>query len=259
MQPLLSKKPKAIQTLPVNLDGLRITPEREESLGTLEEKLNYRFQNRLLLHKALIHPSATVSFNQTLLNNERMEFLGDAVLGLAVSDYLMQAAQEFSEGDLSSTRASIVNKTSLHELAKKLEMPEIILVGNNERNKNIHHNPSVMADACEAVFAAIYIDGGYESAATVIISLVKEILDEMVKNPKTDNYKGLLQQWTQKKYKNVPEYRSEGESGPAHKRTYFVACWIEGKKYGKGEGLCKKDAEQSAAEKTVHLLNLRLQ
>ncbi|MBF0273640.1 MAG: ribonuclease III [Nitrospinae bacterium] len=243
-----------IDQLPISLEGIKISSKREKELKQFQKKLHYKFKNLNMLEKALIHPSFTRFNHNFSLNNERLEFLGDAILNLIVSDYMMRIREGFSEGILSNVRSGIVNKASLYQVALDLNIPEIINVGKNERDKNVHLNPSILANSIEAIIAAIYLDSNFDSVYKVVCLLIKKTVEEKLESEYDENYKGTLQQFVQKEYKTLPEYTVESEDGPCHEKIYTISCSILNEKYAVGKGNSKKVAEQNAAQKTLEML-----
>ncbi len=226
-----------------------------EHLLALEERLNYRFHHRAWLAQALIHSSFAHEFPQLGPSNERLEFLGDAVLNLVISDGLVAAYPEASEGDLSRLRASLVNARHLANLAGRLALGTCLRLGRGEEQQAGHKKPSVLADALEALIGAVYLDGGYAAARAVVLALFQESFAALGHEAVTQDYKTALQEYVQKWLKVSPEYRLVLESGPAHARRFIVEVWVAGAPLGQGEGNSKKQASQRAAQQAM----LRLQ
>lgn len=212
------------------------------------EKLGYEFTKPELLAEAFRHASYVNELGDgSLRDNERMEFLGDAVLDLAVSDILMEAFQEAREGPLSKWRASVVNEKVLSELARELELGNYLYLGRGEEMSGGREKPSILADTLEAVLGAVYLDSGFETAKEIIRNLLLYHIEKL-KGPGLDeDFKSLLQEYTQETHKTRPEYVLVSESGPPHDRTFRVALVIKGRTVSKGEGKSKKEAEQKAA------------
>jgi ribonuclease III len=212
------------------------------------EKLGYEFTKPELLAEAFRHASYVNELGDgSLRDNERMEFLGDAVLDLAVSDILMEAFQEAREGPLSKWRASVVNEKVLSELARELELGNYLYLGRGEELSGGREKPSILADTFEAVLGAVYLDSGFETAKEIIRNLLLYHIEKL-KGPGLDeDFKSLLQEYTQETHKTRPEYVLVSESGPPHDRTFRVALVIKGRTVSKGEGKSKKEAEQKAA------------
>ena len=165
----------------------------------IEKKINYEFKKKEFLNKALVHRSYCINHPE-LENNERMEFLGDSILGFCVANYLFNTYKDLPEGELTKIRALVVCEQSLFRLAKNIGLGEEILLGRGEEMTNGRERPSILSDAMEAVFAAVYLDGGIKEANRVILALLKEHIVEAVKNRDVKDYKTVLQEITQKEY-----------------------------------------------------------
>jgi ribonuclease-3 len=211
-------------------------------LSVLEVRLGHAFAERTLLVKALTHRSFSTD------NNERLEFLGDAVLNLAISDVLFKRLKDVPEGGLSRVRANLVKQESLHQIAVELGVPDHIKLGDGELKSGGHKRPSILADALEALIGAIYLEGGYGAAHTAVEQLFDkaEIETEMlasVKDPKTE-----LQEWLQARKMRLPIYRIVGTTGVAHKQTFDVECEVtELRRSERGIGSSRRAGEQAAA------------
>jgi ribonuclease-3 len=218
-----------------------------DDYSLLEQRLDYRFQNPDLLRTALTHKSF-VNENPALLreDNERLEFLGDAVLDLAVGHLLMERFPVRSEGDLSKRRASIVNEQGLYEVAARLALGDWLFLGRGEEQTGGRKKPSLLADACEAMLAAVYLDGGFDAAFHVIARLFEERLAAIEKAGGED-FKTQLQEVVQAKLRQVPRYSVVGESGPDHEKVFEVAVLVGGQELARASGRSKKEAEQRAA------------
>ncbi len=230
--------------------------EGEDIVG-LEERLGYRFRHRAWLAQALIHSSFAHEFPQVGPSNERLEFLGDAVLSLVISDALVRHYPAASEGVLSRMRASLVNARHLATLAERLDLGTCLRLGRGEEQQGGHKKPSVLADALEALIGAIYQDGGYVEARRVVLGLFQESLSALRNKLFAPDYKTSLQEYVQKCLKVSPEYRLVQESGPAHARSFIVEVWVAGELLGRGEGQSKKEASQHAARQAWWQLRQR--
>ena len=220
----------------------------------LETKLGYCFCNRSLLSEALNHSSyANEHRAQGEQSNERLEFLGDSVLGFVTADYLFALHQDLPEGDLTRQRAALVCEQSLYEVAKELDLGKYLKLGKGEDAGGGRTRPSILADATEAVFAAVYLDGGIEAASALIhrVLLDKEgtHADELVQD-----YKTALQELVQRRTGQVLSYRMVGESGPDHAKTFTVEVLLNGVAVGAGHGHSKKEVEQAAAHAAIACL-----
>jgi ribonuclease III len=223
---------------------------------TFQENLNYHFKVPRLLAEALTHKSYAheQSMNPGLFaHNERMEFLGDAVLDLAVSHMLMHRDFRATEGELSKRRASLVNEESLALLARKVGLHDFIILGKGERNTNGAQKDSILSSTFEAVIGAIYLDGNFENALKVLETLIAPLIDntDLAKSGFDKDYKTRLQELLQGKFKTAPRYELEGASGPDHQKTFKVRVMMGDRVLGSGEGHSKKEAEQHAAQKAL--------
>ena len=218
-------------------------------LHTLEEKLGYRFNDISLLEGALYHSSyANEHRKQGIESNERLEFLGDAVLGFVSAEHLYTKHPTSPEGDLTRTRAALVREESLYEVASYLGLGDYLLLGKGEELGGGRNRPSILADATESVFAAVYLDGGIGAAHDLIhrVLLDKE-REELVEERRRD-YKTELQELVQRKPEQVLQYELAGESGPDHNKTFTVQVKLNGEVIGEGKGRTKKEAEQMSAK-----------
>ena len=220
----------------------------------LEEKLGYTFKDPSWLSEALSHSSyANEHRAQGANSNERLEFLGDSVLGFVTAEYLFELYQDLPEGDLTRRRAALVCEQSLHEVAKLLGLGEYLKLGRGEEAGGGRQRASILADATEAVFAAVYLDGGIEAASALIRRVLLDKEGAHVKDLAQD-HKTALQELVQRKSGQVLTYRMIGESGPDHDKTFTAEVLLNGKPIGQGQGHSKKEAEQAAAEAGIHAL-----
>ncbi len=232
-------------------------------LENLEKKLGYRFSSRALLRSALTHSSysnETGARNHHLLCNERLEFLGDSVLSIITSEYLYQTFSELPEGDLTRMRAAVVCEEALASYSQKLDLGAYLLLGRGESNNGGAQKPAVIADAFEAVLAAIYLDAGAEHGiATVKAFLLPFIIEAVGALPKTTggyhaDHKSRLQEFIQReKDPGALEYRVTGERGPDHAKTFEVGVFLDSNCIGRGVGHSKRQAEQAAAKDALAL------
>ena len=233
--------------------------ERQEEL---EAALGYRFRQPELLRRALTHRSATagatVSAESPQEDNERLEFLGDAVLGLLASEYLLAAFPAWREGQLSRSRARIVNARSLGSAAKRFRLGEYLHLGRGEEKTGGREKPAVLADAFEAVVGALYLDGGLEVARQFLRrSLFDYTVNERAERLAESDFKSGLQEFLQGRGQPPADYRVVAESGPDHRKVFSVEVWMEGRRLADGEGLSKKEAEQEAARRALEQLQAR--
>lgn len=218
----------------------------------LERRLGVRFGNRALLEAALTHRS--FAYEQGgLPTNERLEFLGDAVLGVVVTDALYREFPDLSEGDLAKMRAALVNMTVLADVAREIELGSAVYLGRGEEMTGGREKPSILSDTLEAVFGAVYLDGGMAEASRMILHLfLPRILGE-VEGGTVYDYKTSLQELAAARLGSLPEYRIS-ESGPDHAKRFRAVVRLAGEEYGVGEGRSKKEAEQAAARLAVERL-----
>ncbi|NCE63346.1 ribonuclease III [Pseudoflavonifractor sp. 524-17] len=215
----------------------------------LEETLGYTFTNQSLLEKALTHSSyANENRGQGIESNERLEFLGDSVLGMVTADFLYRTHPKMPEGELTRMRATLVCEESLVEVAKAWSLGEYLKLGKGEYAAGGSKRPSIQADAVEAVLAAVYLDGGIGSARRIIQTY---ILDQEAERGRSRDYKTTLQELVQRKSGQVLSYRLTGSSGPDHAKIFMVEVSLNGKTIGQGAGHSKKEAEQNAAKAAI--------
>jgi ribonuclease-3 len=217
----------------------------------LEKSLGYKFKNPALLKTALTHSSYANEFSTE--SNERLEFLGDAVLGLVVARLLYDNHPRASEGKLSKQRSAIVSRVNFAKFTRELGIDKQIILGKGEERTGGRDRESNLSGAFEAIIGAIYLDGGYRTVFRVISKLLKNSIDE--KDIFTD-YKTKLQEIAQKKYKQIPRYKVVHEEGPPHKKWFHVEVKIMRRVLGEGMGSNKKEAEQSAAKEGLNKLGI---
>lgn len=221
-------------------------------LSEFEKKLGYCFRDKELLKKALTHSSyANEHRKEGIGSNERLEFLGDAILGLVVAEYLYRAHPDKPEGELTKLRAELVCEKSLAEVAQQLELGKVLILGHGESHGGGSHRPSMLADAVEAVLAASYLDGGMEVPKGIIERL---ILPREQKHSGTGDYKTRFQELVQRHRDQVITYELTGESGPDHDKSFQVCVLLNGTVVGTGAGSSKKRAEQAAARAAIEAL-----
>jgi ribonuclease-3 len=230
----------------------------------LEQRLRYKFRNPALLHRALTHSSAipelraaqdeTVS-NDPPQDNERLEFLGDAVLDLLASEYLLTTFPDWTEGQLSKSRARMVNAQALEVAARRLNLGEHLRLGRGEEKTGGREKPALLADAFEAVVAAIYLDSGLASVREMLRNtLLESALVEGGDRIGDGDKKSALQEFLQGRGHPPAEYRLAGESGPDHQKTFRIEVWASGERLAAAEGSTKKEAEQRAARTALERL-----
>ena len=219
------------------------------SLSVLQQRLQHTFSQPQLLQQALTHRSFSLD------HNERLEFLGDSVLGLAISGLLYEKLGDRPEGELSRVRSNLVKEGTLHQIALQLGLPELLRLGDGEARSGGAQRPSILADALEALLGAIYLDAGFEAARQVVLRLFAQVdinpqMQAAAKDPKT-----ALQEWLQGRRMQLPEYSVERISGAAHKQTFTVACVVPALRLGaKGQGHSRRAGEKAAAAAMLKLL-----
>jgi len=229
-------------------------PVKEKDLSVLETNIGYTFHNRDILAQALRHSSfVNEHLEAGLESNERLEFLGDSVLSTVVSHLLMKRFPDLNEGDLSKIRSGLVNETQLARIARKIHLGGFICLGRGEMNSGGQEKSSILADGFEALMAAVYLDGGFDSAVRIITEHFSPLLDIMAVSEENQDFKSRIQEIAQATIKVQPEYHVINESGPDHDKTFEVELVI-GSLTAQGTGKSKKAAEQAAARQALALL-----
>ncbi len=222
-------------------------PERKKLLKQFEKDSGVRFKNESLLNLAFSHRSYSNENSDHRENNERLEFLGDSVLGLVVSSYLYHILADKSEGDLAKIKSFVVSEDILSVVAKKLGIDQLLLVGKGEENSGGRTKKALLADAMEAVFGAYYLDAGFADCQKFILDLLVPEINNVLEDRHKKDYKTLLQEFVQKAHKSYPKYVLVNKTGPDHDKTFFMEVQVNGKTWGTGSGKNKKEAEQQAA------------
>ena len=231
-----------------------LAPERAAVLAELEERLNVKFRDRSLLHLALVHGSAGAERRTRHGENyERLEFLGDSVLNLAISDHLYRLFPHRLEGDLARLRAGIVNEAALARVARGLDLGRYVVLGRGEEKGGGRNRPALLADAIEAVLGAVYIDSGYGVAHYCVTRWFGDELSRL-EEPGEGDYKSQLQELVQQQERRLPRYRITGQRGPEHDRSFVAVVEVNGRILGEGRGRSKKEAEQAAAQRALERL-----
>lgn len=232
----------------------------KKSLNNLEHKINYSFKNRKFLEDALTHRS----FLKEAITNkfpsgdksETMEFLGDSVLELIVTEFLYNKYPNENEGNLTKMRSKIISKNFLYNKSKEIELSKYILIGNDGLKSKLRKNVSINSDAMESLFAAIFLDSTYLETKYVIENLILNNLDEELNLEEFQNFKSFLQEWAQAKFGHNPKYSIIEESGPEHKKRFYVKVKVVDKYKSRGNGNSKKTAEQNAARNLIKKLKI---
>ena len=234
---------------------IELTENNQGNLARLEEKLGYVFRDRRFLQLALLHRS--FSFEQVrklATDNERLEFLGDAVLDLVVGRALFELYPEMREGEMTRLRALLVNESYLAEMATALGLGEFLLLGRGEETTRGRSKPSILSSAYEAVLGALFQDGGYEVAAVFIDQQFLPVLDSQRQRLLQADAKSRLQEILQESYSEAPNYVLESAEGPDHRKTFLVSVCFRGQVLAQGQAFNKKEAEQVAAAEALRLL-----
>lgn len=221
-----------------------------KNIEVLEKTLGYEFKNEKLIIEALTHKSHKQPYD-----NERLEFLGDAVLDLIVGEYLFFKFPKADEGNLSKIRAALVNEDGFEKLARSINLGEYIYLSNAEENNGGREKASLLSNAFEAVIGAIYLESGLDAAKKISIELIEKNHKEISLDSLFRDFKTTLQELTQARFGETPEYKVVASRGPDHKKEFEVAVIIENREYARAIGKSKKIAQQEAAEMAVKLLN----
>lgn len=235
----------------------KIEKNSRDRLNELCKRLKYHFNNEQLLYQALKHRSyLTCTGEKRIESNERLELLGDSVLGLVVTEFLFTRFPEEEEGILTNYKSLLVNRTVLSLVGKDFGLGKFLLLNESEERSGGRKRESILSDGVEAIIGAIYIDGGLESARNFIRLHITGKLDDILKKGQLKNYKSILQEHCQSINLRGPKYIIEEENGPDHLKEFTVAVIVDGKKLGSGHGHSKKDAEQKAARESLLQLNV---
>lgn len=218
-----------------------------------EKRIGYEFKDKSLLFNALTHSSYANESHHRFSSNERLEFLGDSVLSIVVSELIFERYTDLPEGELSKTRATLVCEKSLANFAKQIDLGDYILLGRGEKQNGGKERPSIVSDAFEAVIAAIYLDGGFEAARRHIMRFLPSNVREAVAKA-YDDYKTVLQEIIQMNPEETVEYKLVSESGPAHSKQFTVHVMLNSNVIGTGTASSKKHAEQLAAKEALELM-----
>ena len=216
-------------------------------MESIETRLGYKFRNPLLLAEALTHPSLAYESQRPHFDNQRLEFLGDAVLQLIVTEELFRLFPDFPEGQMTKLRSRIVSRRALGRFALEMNLGDYVLLGKGEESTGGRRRVSTLADAFEALIGAIYLDAGFPPARQMILRVMQSEIEELSHSPEEKNPKGELQEALQAISPQAPSYRIVGESGPDHRKVFHAeVCWL-GTVLAAGKGKSKKEAEARAA------------
>ena len=220
-------------------------------MNPLEVRMGYKFRNALLLAEALTHPSISLERKDYPFDNQRLEFLGDAVIQVIVTEHLFQMFKDFSEGQMTKLRTRIVSRMALRERAIALGLGSFLMMGRGEESSGGRERASNIADAFEAVVGAIYLDGGFEASRIFLLRQMEEVFAALAGQPEEINPKGILQEKLQSIAPNAPEYELLSQTGPEHSKRFLCRVMWNGQELGRGEGLSKKEAQVAAAESAI--------
>ena len=227
-------------------------------LKALQNKIDYSFKNEELLRHALAHSSyANEHRTEIPGSNERLEFLGDSILGLITAEYLFTHYKHLPEGNLTKMRALLVCETSLFGFAKEFDLGDHLLLGHGEELAGSRKRPSIVSDAFEALLAAIYLDGGLEAAKTFALPYLIRGAEEIAEHTRSYDYKTTLQEIAQQNPGELIQYKLIDASGPDHAKTFEVHCFLNSNLLGKGIGKSKKEAEQMAAKEALTIMGTK--
>ncbi len=224
-----------------------LSGERKKELNTFQSKASIRFRKLDLLNQAFSHRSWANEQEIPVANNERLEFLGDSVLGLVVAEYLHEILPDRPEGDLARIKSFVVSEESLAEIALRIHVDTYVLIGKGEEQSRGREKKAILADAFEAIIGAWFLDSGFRAARKFVRQQLAPEIEKVLQDKHRKDYKTLLQEMVQKRYKTYPRYKVDRKTGPDHDKTFWVLVEVEGKSYGPGEGKNKKEAEQAAA------------
>jgi len=234
-----------------------LDPARNKILTAFLKSSGIKFRNLGLLNLSFMHRSISNETNQKI-NNERLEFLGDAILGAVAADLLYQNLSQKSEGDLARIKSVVVSEDVLSELALELKIDTLLVLGKGEELSGGRTKKAILADALEALIGALYLDSGYKNAHAFVSRFLEAEIDRVLENRHLLDYKSLLQEFCQKKYRKYPDYQLIKRSGPDHSRVFWVEVNVNGQVFGPASGKNKKSAEREAAKLAYEGLNSNL-
>jgi len=231
-----------------------VSSKRRSELRLFEKQAGIRFKRVDLLNLAFIHRSYSNEYSQKIENNEKLEFLGDSVLGMVTADYLFNNLPDKVEGFLAKVKSFVVSEDSLASIAHSIHVDKYILIGKGEENSGGRKKKAILADCMEAIIGAYYLDTGYREVSKFVLRYLVPEINKVLENRHKKDYKTMLQEFVQKKYHIYPKYSLVKKSGPDHDKTFWMEVTVNGKTFGPGEGKNKKEAEQQAAEEAFAYL-----
>lgn len=232
----------------------QIAPEREKELQEIEKKLGTSFLNKVLLNQSLTHSS--FGHEKKIPDNERLEFLGDAILKLVVSEYIYHKFPERAEGDLTKIRAAVISDETLSFVGRELDLGNYLLLSANERRTGGTRRKSNLANGFEAVIGAVFLDAGIGKSRELILGLLEKEIEKVSRSDYISDYKSALQEFTQKNKWDLPRYRVVKETGPKHRKVFWMEVKVKGRRCGVGRGRNKKESEQRAAMQALRRLKM---
>lgn len=224
-----------------------VSGQRRKELQAFERQSGIKFRDIELLNLAFAHRSFANESSQDVDNNERLEFLGDSVLGLVVAEYLFENLTDRPEGDLAKIKSFVVSEDSLAEVARRIAVDSYILIGKGEEYSGGRNKKALLADCMEAIIGAFFIDSGFRPARKFVLRHLVPEINKVLEDRHRKDYKTLLQEHVQKTYKTYPRYNLVKKTGPDHDKTFWIEVVVDNKSYGPGKGANKKEAEQNAA------------
>jgi ribonuclease-3 len=228
-----------------------------KDIADLEKRFGYVFKNRKLLTEALTHRSFYhENPDKSITHNERLEFLGDSVLGFVIVEYLFSSDKEFTESVMAKIKSYLVKESILSEIADSISLGKYLKLGKGEEATGGRAKKSILADTIEALLGAIYLDGGYKKVKAVVLKLFRKEIDTLMDSTRFYDFKTELQEKTQLLFGVLPEYRVVKQEGEEHEKVFTIEVFIEGKKFGKGLGKSKKEAQTLAAREALSQLSL---
>jgi ribonuclease-3 len=225
-----------------------IDAERKQELQLFEKQSGIRFKKLELLNLAFCHRSFANERHNDIDNNEKLEFLGDSVLGLVVAEYLFNTLTDKAEGDLAKIKSFVVSEDSLAAIARDLRVDNFILIGKGEEFSGGRSKKALLADAMEAIIGAYFLDSGFRASRRFILRYLVPEINKVLENRHRKDYKTLLQEYVQKQFKSYPKYTLVKKTGPDHSKTFWIEVRVNDHTYGPGQGKNKKQAEQEAAK-----------
>ncbi len=222
--------------------------DRQKELLRFQKKIGLKFKKIELLDLAFCHRSFVNETSEMIDNNERLEFLGDSVLGLVVADHLFRLLIDRPEGELARIKSHVVSEDSLVTVALQIGIDSIVRVGRGEELSGGRQKKALLSDSMEALIGAWYLDAGYNRASRFVLRCFKDLIESVIEDRHKKNYKTLLQEFAQKHYRSCPEYILDKKTGPDHRQTFWITVLVNEVSYGPSSGTSKKSAEQKVAQ-----------